>query len=64
MGRVRADKGKCDGHANCQIAAPDFFDLDEDGTVEVLQDTVDESQRAEVEEAVRDCPVHALEIER
>jgi ferredoxin len=64
MARVRADTGKCEGHANCQIAAPDFFDLDEDGTVETLQDTVDETHRAEVEEAVRNCPVDALRIEQ
>lgn len=61
--RVTADLGKCDGYANCVVAAPDVFDLDDRGLVVILVDTPSDEAAAEVEEAVSSCPVAALRIE-
>ena len=60
---VRADASLCQAYANCVVAAPDHFDLDDDGVVMLLKADFPESQRAYVENAVRSCPVAALRVE-
>ena len=61
--KVRADLEKCEGYANCLVAAPDVFSIDDDNVVLVLVEAPSEDQRAAVEEAVRSCPVAALELD-
>ena len=60
---VRADVNACQGYANCISAAPDYFDIDDDGVVVLLRTTFPESERTRVEEAARTCPVSALRVE-
>lgn len=60
--RVVADTVKCEGYANCIVAAPDVFNLDDDAIVEVTDERPGENQRGAVEEAVRACPTGALAI--
>ncbi|MGH3759323.1 ferredoxin [Actinophytocola sp.] len=63
MLRITADLGLCEGYANCMIAAPEVFTVDDaDGVVVLLQEQVSESQRAEVLQAVESCPVRALAV--
>ena len=62
--RVVADLAKCEGFASCVIVAPEVFDLDEDNVVRLLEERPDESRRSEVEEAVRNCPRHAIWLEQ
>lgn len=64
MYRIKADKSSCEGYANCVVAAPDIFDLDDEGVVVVLQSDILEDRRAYAENAVRSCPVAALRIDR
>lgn len=61
---ITVDRHKCQGYANCVVAAPDVFDLDSDGKVVVLQQHTAVTADAEVEEAVRSCPAAALKLER
>jgi ferredoxin len=62
--RVTADVRRCQGYANCVVEAPDVFDFDDaSGKVTLLLVDVGEERRAEVERAIRSCPVHALELE-
>lgn len=61
---VRADLTKCEGYANCVIAAPEVFDLGPDGKVVVAVSEHDDDRHAEIEEAVRSCPVSALSLSR
>ncbi len=63
MPTVRVDRGLCEGYANCVFNADDVFDLDEDDLVVVLQQTIDESDRARVTAAAESCPVAALTVE-
>lgn len=63
MFRVHADLAKCEGYANCIIAAPDVFSIDDDNVVEVLDENPPEGERPAAEEAVRNCPTQALSIE-
>jgi ferredoxin len=63
MSKLHADTAACQGYGNCVTGAPDAFDIDDDGVVVVLTDTITEDQRARIEEAVRSCPVSALSVE-
>jgi ferredoxin len=44
-------------------AAPEVFELQDDDTLMVLQETPDESQRAKVADAVRACPKQAITLQ-
>ena len=61
--RVVVDRVLCQGHGVCESEAPEVFEVVEKGTVTVLQEAPDESERKAVEMAVRYCPTHALTIE-
>jgi ferredoxin len=60
---VRVDLDVCQDHGQCVFAAPQVFELDEEGKLVVLQDEVDESLRANVEEAAEVCPTQAITLE-
>lgn len=63
MAVVKADPSACQGYANCVMAAPEYFDLGDDGVVIVTHAEVPESDRAHVEAAVNSCPVSALRLD-
>ncbi len=61
---VVLDLDTCQGYANCVMSAPQVFDIDEQtGVAILLQAHPDESQRAAVEEAVRQCPTESISLE-
>ena len=60
---LKADFGACQGYANCVDAAPDVYDIDDDGVVVLLKDSFTDEERTRIEEAARSCPVSALTIE-
>jgi ferredoxin len=60
--QVKVNLRICEGFANCVVAAPDLFDLDDDDKVIILEEELDGGERARVEEAIRTCPVSALTI--
>ncbi|GCE41109.1 Ferredoxin [Rhodococcus wratislaviensis] len=62
MMKVEADLDLCQGHAVCEMEAPDVFVVPKHGKVEVLDADPPENLRAEVESAVRFCPTQALRI--
>uniref|UniRef100_UPI003D89D65D ferredoxin n=1 Tax=Gordonia sp. B7-2 TaxID=3420932 RepID=UPI003D89D65D len=62
--KISVDYDMCDGHGECVIAAPEVFDLNDDGdTVLLLNDDPGEELRPKVAAAVRLCPVAVLRIE-
>lgn len=61
--RVCVDYDKCTGLGLCESLAPDFFEVDDDGSLHLLKEKGSEEQRAELNEAVRSCPTEALSIE-
>jgi ferredoxin len=60
---LKADFTLCQGYANCVDGASDVFDIDDDGVVVLLRDSITDEERPRIEEAVRSCPVSALRIE-
>ena len=53
----------CEGNGNCEAAAPELFQLDDDDQLTVLNENPPEELRAKAEAAVRSCPKSALSIE-
>ena len=45
MATVKADLSLCQGYANCVVAAGDYFDIDDDGKVVLLQLEVPDAER-------------------
>lgn len=60
--RIEADRGKCDGLGMCEAMAPDFFEVGDDGTVVVLDESPGEEHRTDLAAAVDSCPVLALKL--
>ncbi|GAB3077025.1 hypothetical protein GCM10027215_16630 [Nocardioides zeae] len=58
-----ADLGKCEGLGMCEAMAPDFFEVDEDGVVDVLDAEPGEEHRTDLTAAVDACPVLALTLQ-
>jgi ferredoxin len=63
MMRVCIDYDKCTGLGLCESIAPEFFEVQDDGSLELLQSEADESHRSSLEEAVRACPTEAIRLE-
>ena len=60
--RIEADLDLCQGHAMCELEAPDYFRVPKRGQVEILDAAPPEDARKEIEQAVRACPTQALSI--
>jgi ferredoxin len=60
--RIELDNDLCQGHAMCEVEAPDYFKTPKRGPVEVLNPTPPESAREQIERAVDACPCRALSI--
>jgi ferredoxin len=60
--RVQADLDLCQGHAMCELEAPDYFRVPKRGKVEILDAEPPEEARDEIERAVEMCPTQALFI--
>jgi len=60
--RVDVEADLCQGHAMCELEAPDYFRVPKRGNVEILNHEPPEDVRDEIERAVEECPVRALFI--
>jgi ferredoxin len=59
--KVEADLDLCQGHAMCELEAPDVFHVPKD-KVTIRRRQPDESQVDAVRRAVRYCPAQALRL--
>ena len=62
--KVVVDLSKCDLHGLCVEAAPEVFEIDDNGVLKVLIESPGEDLRAKVEKAVRECPTGAITIQK
>ena len=60
--RIEVDLDLCQGHAMCEVEAPDYFTVPKRGKVEIANDQPPEEDRALIEQAVWACPTQALSI--
>lgn len=61
--RIVADHDTCEGLGMCEAMAPDFFEVQDDDTMVVLDEHPPEEHRSQVSAAVESCPVQALRLE-
>ena len=61
--RVVLDEDLCQGHAMCELEAPDVFRVPKRGVVEIVDPEPPDELRDAVETAVEMCPTRALSIE-
>jgi ferredoxin len=60
---IDVDWDQCESNGLCQLAAPEVFQLQDDDTLLILQENPDESLRDKVEQAVHNCPKHAITLQ-
>lgn len=60
--RVEVDLDLCQGHAMCEVEAPDYFRVPKRGQVEILDAEPPDEDRDQIEQAVWACPTQALFI--
>lgn len=60
--RIVVDRDKCTGLGMCEAEAPDLFEVQDDGTLTVLDEHPSSAQRDEAEAAVMSCPTEALTL--
>lgn len=60
--KIVADRGRCEGLGMCEATAHEFFEVGDDGYVEVLDENPGEEHRTELAAAIDACPVLALTL--
>jgi len=61
--RIVVDRDLCDGHGMCEAMAHEFFELDDDDVMHLLEESPAESEREKVHAAVQACPALALSLQ-
>jgi ferredoxin len=60
--KVVVDKNKCSGHARCAAVAPEFFELDSDGYLDIAEKAVPTGMEEVARRGARACPERAIAI--
>ena len=62
MSRVEVDRDRCASTGGCEAAAPDVFEVGDDGVLVVLKPELDARDLPDVRAAVAACPTRALTL--
>jgi ferredoxin len=60
--RIVVDRDKCTGLGMCEAEAPDLFEVQDDGSLTVLNDQPGAGDLEAAEAAVMACPTEALTL--
>jgi ferredoxin len=60
--RIVVDRDLCDGHGMCEAMAHEYFELDDDDVMQLLEESPPETERGKVHAAVQACPALALSL--
>lgn len=60
--RIESDRSKCEGIGMCEATADDYFQVGDDGFVEILDEHIPADRRGYVQAAIDACPVSALKL--
>jgi ferredoxin len=61
--KIVVDFDLCQSHGLCTQAAPELFEIRDDGFLYILDENPAEALRGKLEKAVRECPTAAISIE-
>lgn len=64
MIRIDINREACSGYGNCVIAAPELFDLDEEGLVTLKVPVAEDDALDAVRRAAYDCPNDVISFTR
>ncbi|AFR50510.1 MULTISPECIES: ferredoxin [Gordonia] len=60
--RIKADFDLCESNAICVGMAPDFFDLDDNDYLVILQEDIPADRVEELRQVAANCPKSALAV--
>jgi ferredoxin len=60
--RIEVDRDRCEGLGMCEAMAHEYFEVDDDDTMSVLDASPPDEDRSKVHAAVEACPVMALSL--
>jgi ferredoxin len=60
--KLTVDRDLCEGVGMCQSMAHEFFEVDDDDIMHILDETPAEEHRPQIRAAVESCPVLALTV--
>jgi ferredoxin len=61
--KITVDFDACQSHGLCTEAAPEVFELRDDGFLYILNESPPEELRTKVTRAARECPTGAIRVE-
>lgn len=61
--KIRLERGRCAGHAQCYAVDPDLFPIDDEGYSILQEHTVAPGEEQAAREGVNACPELALIID-
>jgi ferredoxin len=61
--KIIVDFDVCQSHGLCTEAAPEVFEIRDDGFLYVLNEEPPDALRSKVEVAARECPTGAIRVE-
>ena len=61
--RIVVDRDLCEGHGMCEAMAHEFFEIDDEDEMRILEENPGEEHRGELAAATASCPVQALSLE-
>lgn len=62
VARVSVETTLCASTGMCESVAPELFEIDDDGALQVLQPELADAQVERAREAARACPTRALRV--
>ncbi len=60
--RIEVDRGRCTGIGICESMNDDRFEVEDDGTLAIHDESVADADRGEVESIILSCPASALKL--
>jgi ferredoxin len=61
--KINVDFDRCQSNALCMSAAPELFEVRDDGFLYILNENPGEDLRAKLNEAAKLCPTQAITVE-
>lgn len=61
--RIQVDWDRCTGNGLCESEAEKYFEVQDDGSLEILHFDVEDGDEEQVRDAVRACPTEALSLD-
>ena len=58
--KIACNYDRCTGNGLCEAAAPAYFEIQDNGDLQILREDVDPADVADVELAANGCPTQAL----